>query len=440
MNTKKKINSLKGIWLLAFLLLLLLLVTIALLASIYKGITAGDHNVIGLFPNDAVEALATDVTRVPAKLEPDMDAYDKNSKWKTHTDVDLFEKSYTGDNGEITVESADGDKVIAPGTGNDYQFSLKNTGNVSLDYTLKLEGVFELKNMKIPFQVRLSKGSDWIVGSETRWESIDKLNSIVEKDTLGVGKYVTYTLEWQWPFESDENEKKLLQDINDTMLGNKATSTDANFRLTIKTISQVTPGAVATDENNNPIYDEVISHRTITYIGKPLLLALLLLGLILLLLWRRRIYVTGFAADMSGSTMKWRRREDAIRTDGRFVFLRMPPGKHTFTLCSGEETRAELKWVLKRRSKINGTKVDGIQFAFKDDTMTVIAARNIRAIELYLDTSDQTMRILTEDWAAIDRKHNVYTPMGKTKPDDNNYNITPGGLFIDKHHKLDFNQ
>ena len=424
-------NNLTGVWLAVFLLLLLLLATIALLASIYKGIAAGENNVIGLFPNDAVEAMATNVTYAPAELEPELDAFDENVSWETQTDVDLFQTAYVGSNGEITVKSANGDKLIAPGTSNSYHFSLRNTGNVSLDYTLSLEGVFELSDQGLPFQVRLSKGSDWIVGGEDQWATIDELNEVREKDTLGVGRYITYTLEWQWPFENDDADMRLLQNMNDTLLGNVSANASTNFHLTITTVSEVTPGAVATDENNNPLYTPVISYKRVIYIGAPVLgFAGLLLGLLLLLLWRGRIYVTGFVAE--AGTMKWKRKEDTIRMDGRFVFPRIPTGTHTFTLRSADGTEAELRWVLKRK------KVEGIRFEMEDDRVTVLIGRNIRAIELYVKRSGGTLSLQIEKWAAMDRNHNVYTPMGRKEPDENKCNVTPGGLTVDKKHRLSF--
>lgn len=435
-NTKKKMNNnITGVWLMVFLLLLLLLATIALLASIYKGIAAGENNVIGLFPNDAVEAMATNVRYAPAELEPELDAFDENVSWETQTDVDLFQTAYVGKNGEVTVESANGDKLIAPGTSNSYHFSLRNTGNVSLDYTLNLEGVFELSSRELPFQVRLSRGNDWIVGGETQWVTIDELNEVHEKGTLGVGRYITYTLEWQWPFENDDADMLLLQNINDTLLGNVSAAANTNFHLTITTVSEATPGAVATDENGNPIYTPVFSQKGITYIGAPLAVSFgLLLGLLLLLLlWRRKIYVTGFVTGMSGGTMKWKRKEDMLRADGRFVFPRMAPGKHTFIFRDSDGTQTKLRWVLKRKSK-----VEGIQFAYKDDRVIVIAGKRIRAVELYVKVFGNGMDMQSDTWAAIDRKHNVYTPMGKKEPDEDHCNMTPGGLTVDKRHRLSF--
>jgi hypothetical protein len=59
-------------------------------------------------------------------------------------------------------------------------------------------------------------------------EDIMKLNDVKEKSALGVGRYAIYTLEWEWPFERDE-------DAFDTMLGNLATEKELTLTIKIKT-------------------------------------------------------------------------------------------------------------------------------------------------------------------------------------------------------------
>lgn len=64
----------------------------------------------------------------------DLDVTDGNIRWDSKTGVDLFKKSYGG-----TAESLNGDKVIAPGTSNYYDFTVENNGNIPLDYTISIE-------------------------------------------------------------------------------------------------------------------------------------------------------------------------------------------------------------------------------------------------------------------------------------------------------------
>lgn len=433
-ESKNTRNHHSGIWLVALLLLILTIATSALLASILKGISKGEQNVIALFPNKTSEAMATKISYEPAKLDPELEAYDKESSWETSTDVDLFKNTYTGEDGKVTVQSANGDKIIAPGTQSSYQFSLKNTGNVSLTYKLSLDSVFQLANQRIPFEVRLSKGNDWIIGNAQHWGSIEELNTVTEKDELGVGKYVTYTLEWQWPFGNDNADMALLQDLNDTIIADDATMANADFELGINTISEVTPGAVAEDENGKPIYEEVISHRNITYVGGPILGLAVAWGLVVFFVfWRRPIYVTGFISNMAGCEITCGKKSDVIRQDGRYVFPKLYPGICTFTIEQNGKQPIELQWKLRRQRDIEGVKIE-----YQEEMATIFISRKIRAIELYLEAQGDQLRIDETKWAAIDNKNNVYTIKGKQQPDEKKYNRTPGGLRVNSKHQLYF--
>ena len=60
--------------------------------------------------------------------------YDENTIWSTKTDIEIFRLKHDNNNdGVFTVVTSDGDKVFAPGTENDYTFTIKNTNTVSLD-------------------------------------------------------------------------------------------------------------------------------------------------------------------------------------------------------------------------------------------------------------------------------------------------------------------
>ena len=137
---------------------------------------------------------------------------------------------------------------------------------------------------------------------------------------------------------------------------------------------------------------------------------------------------------MSGNDMNWRKKSDRIRPDGRFVFESMPFGKHTFTVTDSDGTeKASIEWRLKRDNDITG-----VQIEKKDGEYTVYAGKHVRAIELYFDTERGELNLRRTNWAAIDTDQNVYTPDGTIPPADDGTNITPGGLEVDEHKKLDF--
>lgn len=171
-----------------------------------------------------------------------------------------------------------------------------------------------------------------------------------------------------------------------------------------------------------------------------LLLLGLLLGffiLLLLLFWRRPVYVTGFVPAVG--ELQLDRKKDELRPDGRFVFPKVYMGKRSLTL-----DQREYRIKLKRKRKLDQQdqqekqeKLMGIAFENKDDLLMIYIGKKVKAIELYL-LPDLTVR--QNEWAAIDKDHNVITPAGVKEPDDNKENTTPGGLHIDKDGELDVDE
>ena len=428
MDSKKSKNHNVSIWLIACVLILLILASFAVLASSLKGLTSKEKEVIALSSNKELSGFFS-LFYKHAKEEPEFDAYDDNASWETTTDVDLFKSSYLDPDGKlITVESKDGSKVIAPGTGNDYHFFLKNTGNVSLDYTLSLKGIFELSNRNLPFEVRLKKDNEWVVGTDDTWSTVDKLNEVVEKDTLPVGKYVGYTLKWQWPYESGEDDILFLNDINDTAIGDASAEMDVNFRLIINVVAEATPQTVTMDENGNVLYEESINPSALVA-GLSMLTGGLLGLLLLLLFWRRRIYVTGLLDGYAGYSMKYKRKESVLSACGRFVFEHMPLGKRSLVLCDADGyDLGTLALKLKRDSD-----TEGIRFEEDDDRLIIYIGKKIKAIELYLEFNSDVLAVLSDKWAAIDKDQNVYSPEGIKERDDDGRNETVAGLMVDEH-------
>lgn len=436
-SNKKNSNKLNNHILLPIVLLLIILIlaSSAFLGAVLKGRAGNEENVIALFPGDKISSSAASVDYVPAKLKPGFKAYDNKLSWDTKTDVDLFKKAYENKYGEQTVKSNNSDKIIAPGTSNTYSFSLKNTGNVDFDYKMNLKSVFKLDSADLPILVRLYDGENWLAGNKDNFIPANKLNDIEVDGTLKVGKYITYTLEWEWQFENDDADLLILQNVNDTLAGNISANADTEFDLTINTTAEVQPNAVATDENGKPLYDKVDKNINIIYAGIPLILSLgALFGILLLLIFRRKIYVSGFVAGYTNYIFKYKKNEDTIRVDDRFVFAKVKSGKHTFTLCSQNGNKlADFEYKLKFKKNDSGLSFE------KDNDITVITVSpKIKAIELFFDRNSDVLVVNSEKWSGIDKKHNVYTINNIIKPDDNKCNVTPYGLAVDEHNNLTF--
>lgn len=161
----------------------------------------------------------------------DLDVTDGNIRWDSKTGVDLFKKSYGG-----TAESLNGDKVIAPGTSNYYDFTVENNGNIPLDYTISIEvDAFPYENeaaLRLPLEWRLvdENGRD-ITGWKTYTNSTGSLFS----RTLDIYSYDDYTIEWRWQFERGDDEY-------DTYMGNLSTESLVGVDATIYVSAEQSAG------------------------------------------------------------------------------------------------------------------------------------------------------------------------------------------------------
>lgn len=154
---------------------------------------------------------------------------DDQQVWETNTQIEIFRISYENGEQVVTVNSGDGDKLIAPGTENSYIFKLKNTGNVALDYTVDVDAYITPEEIEIPVSARINRyDGEWIVGDNDTYVSMPEFNGTHDEEILGAGKYTYYTLDWQWPFESGNDEY-------DTYLGNLAAEEDITLTIEIKT-------------------------------------------------------------------------------------------------------------------------------------------------------------------------------------------------------------
>lgn len=154
------------------------------------------------------------------------------------TEMEIFHASYD-ETGKMTVQSQNSeDHVIAPGTSEDFKFNVYNTVGSTVCYFLYIEAVVEgLEDTELTLPVQVSAQNDytnaWIVGSGGAMVSVHTIppENQVDEGELGAGRYIPYTLTWEWPFERyDENGN--IQDVYDTTLGNIA-AWDRDISLTL---------------------------------------------------------------------------------------------------------------------------------------------------------------------------------------------------------------
>ena len=166
--------------------------------------------------------------------------YDEDTVWQGETDVEIFRISYENGDGQVTVRSTDGDKLLAPGTENTYRFALDNTGSNPVQYEMSMEAYFSHGEHEIPVVARVSDHTGrYLCGSPEDYEDVLELNEVSDSGTLKAGYVMPYTLEWEWPFEGD--------DAYDTMLGNLAEDEDVTLTIVIKTLASYVPESQAAD-------------------------------------------------------------------------------------------------------------------------------------------------------------------------------------------------
>lgn len=150
-----------------------------------------------------------------------------------HKEIQVFYAEY-GKDGEITVKSDFGDKVVAPGTENSYNLYVRNVGKVPISYILEAESRITVdvngQQTEIPIEASFyTPRSSYLLGGEESWENLGKLDGVKDSSGLSPEHQAKYTLCWSWPFDGD--------DEFDTLLGNLAAEGE---ELTVKVAFNVT--------------------------------------------------------------------------------------------------------------------------------------------------------------------------------------------------------
>ena len=150
-----------------------------------------------------------------------------------HKEIQVFYAEY-GKDGEITVKSDFGDKVVAPGTENSYNLYVRNVGKVPISYILEAESRITVDvnghQTEIPIEASFyTPRSSYLLGGEESLENLGKLDGVKDSSSLSPEHQAKYTLCWSWPFDGD--------DEFDTLLGNLAAEGE---ELTVKVAFNVT--------------------------------------------------------------------------------------------------------------------------------------------------------------------------------------------------------
>ena len=170
---------------------------------------------------------------------------DDEQIWTTDTDIEVFHLTYS-ETGELTVRSdmTGTPKVFAPGTGDSFAFTVKNTGSHDLDYLVYLEAGIEAKDedgndLWIPLEGRFRRGDGtYFVGDPDNYADYLALHKSGDLSSLNAGTKTDYFIDWQWPYERFDGDGLEANDAYDTMLGNLAASgTELKATILIKTVA-----------------------------------------------------------------------------------------------------------------------------------------------------------------------------------------------------------
>lgn len=306
-QTKQKSHT-QTIWLLTSFLIVMVITSAAVLGmcfyiyanpsdskiSLYKGEQADQTNQIikrkTISQNKSSSHKYTGNEAKQQAKKQGLDVEDNTQVWTTDTEIELFKISYKNNKGEVTVKSANKDKVIAPGTDGSYTFDLKNTSKYSADYKVWVETTITSNITGMPLQTRMSGATGWLLGSKNNWEDASKLDGITTTETLDAGKTAQYKIYWQWPFEQGKDEE-------DTNLGNLSVNQQFTYKVVIHTLTTVNnenykEDQQKTDRQTNKkqvsIIEAIKTGDTAQIMKWAIILGLSAAIILILLLWKRK--------------------------------------------------------------------------------------------------------------------------------------------------------
>lgn len=213
-----------------FILLVVLFICVELTLAIIFGSVSNFSqtkfkNVMPLTESGAVE-------NVPMITYTDR-IHRNNPQFVMEAEADIF-KFFYDETGSVTVigDENNTDKLIAPGTDNLFQFTLRNPGDVALDYRMEVEAYVTGFEEYLPVNARMwDYKNKYLLGSSEEMKHVLELDGIKDSGELAAGRNAVYNIEWQWPFEWGDDE-------HDTMLGNMAVDEDLRLHIVIRTYAE----------------------------------------------------------------------------------------------------------------------------------------------------------------------------------------------------------
>ena len=100
--------------------------------------------------------------------------------------------------------------TVRPGSNGEYNFVINNPHDIEMQYSFyiepKYDGDTDIKQFPIMFRLRMNN----VLMETDEWKTVDKLK--YDQTVILPNTRQSFTLEWQWPFESGSDD-------NDTLIG-----------------------------------------------------------------------------------------------------------------------------------------------------------------------------------------------------------------------------
>ena len=265
-NKRKSSNEKRAwIWMMLFVVIILFLLLMLL------GIIA--LKVGHYLPED------TDIIYIVGK-DPSVEEGEEDI-WESGKEVTIFKTNYVNGEGETTVVSQDGTKLIAPGTQSTYKFTMYNNGNIAVVYEIDLDFILKIgdkiqNEFIFPLKARLLiENGNYLIGDETEWVNVADATLSKHVSVLGARSYETFVLELLWEFDGGN-------DALDTMYGDASAEKGVKLTLGINTYAEehIDPAATGGTRVDISEKSERIEQRVL-WIIILLLSAIIIVGYIL---------------------------------------------------------------------------------------------------------------------------------------------------------------
>ena len=216
--------------------------------SLYKGLMSADQNIHRAM---AMQSTTAKLTKKQAETF-EFKVLDDRKVWNTETPIELFHTSCRNKSDEITVQSRNTQKAVAPGTEGDYTFSLQNSGKRNAQYKVWFEADSNFSNYEIPLEFRISGSNGWM-DRRGKWLSAEEFSKISEKRKLCPGRNAEYTLYWRWRFERGKDEQDTLYGDFSAGTGNisakqKNEHQEISYRVVIHTLAAEEAGTEESED------------------------------------------------------------------------------------------------------------------------------------------------------------------------------------------------